>query len=169
MLRKSSIYITILIILSLALIACSSSSDSENLMELSETEEEIYNKFAQDYDESHLKGVKPLSICKLYLHAGQVQDYETEYELFIQDENYLGWSKEEHMEIPKEHRQKDWDMFEKTEDIQVSYSEDNQQAFISWIVSDDSNKDADGEPFRYSFSLAKNKEGIWKVCFLPMQ
>lgn len=133
-----------------------------NLLDLNNEELQIYNKFKQHYNEEVLRDVEPLSICKMYFYAGYNKDYETEYELYIKGEEWLGWSKEEHMSIPDNERIKDFIEFKNVEDLKAEVKEDS--AVITWKYDGDNE-----DEFRYGFNLVKNKDGIWKVSFMPMQ
>lgn len=114
-------------------------------------------------------GLQPLTVCKLYIHSGHIQDYETQYAFYIQDEMYLGWTKEEHMRgfSRKEKSQKKEEIMG-AENLRVYYTQDSNKANITWTHGDEE-RDANGNLFEYHFSLVKNKDGIWKVKFLPMQ
>ncbi len=139
-----------------------------NLQHLSKEEQFIYQEFTENLDDEGLKGLDPLTIAKLYFHAGMTGEYETEYELYIQDEDYVLWSKEEHIEIPEDHRKKEWDEISSNTNVTVTIWDDN-RATLSWESNKEELIDADGDRFMYSFSLIKNSEGVWKVSFLPMQ
>ena len=65
-------------------------------------EQEKYEEFKSSYNDDILAGLKPISICKMYLHASVVKDYETEYELYTTNEAYVLWSKEEDNKKKKE-------------------------------------------------------------------
>lgn len=178
MVKKTLVVCSLILIINLILIGCANDSGTTNLLKLTESEKKIYDKFSKNYNDTVLKGLGPLTICKLYLYAEELRDYETEYELYIQDEKYLGWSKEEHL---KEHEnEKDEGKIEGTKDeylgifrnavnVQVSYLKDNKKAVITFKNNFVTSKDIEDEDFVFTFSLAKNKNGIWKVCFLPMQ
>ncbi|MBS4538254.1 hypothetical protein GOQ27_07250 [Clostridium sp. D2Q-11] len=172
--------LVLIAILSLLLMGCddldstnSQTTDSDDdeiytidLLELSEEEMGIYDEFKKNYDESELKGVEPLSICKMYLHAGYNKDYETQYELYIKDEEYVQWSKEEDMEFPEKDRMKSYEEFQSVENLKVDITE-QKHANINWDHPEE--VDSDGKPYRFGFNLVKNKDGIWKVHFMPLQ
>lgn len=152
----------IIFTLTFLLVGC---TNSINLLELSNNELDTYNKFKENYDEFILKDLSPLSICKLYLYSLKTKDYITEYELYTKDKDYVLWSKEEHMNIPEEHRLKDFDIFINAEKLEVNINE--KTAYIIWDYKKE--LDASAKPFRVGFSLTKNKNGIWKVNFMPLQ
>lgn len=144
----------------------STEPETTSLLELNDEEMEIYNEFKENYDESVLQGVEPLSVCKMYFYASTDKDYETQYELYIKDEEYVQWSKEEHLSFSESDRMKEFDQFEKVEDLKVDIT-DSKHANVNWIYGDDFT--VDGNPIRMGFNLVKNKEGVWKVHFMPMQ
>ncbi|WP_183108653.1 hypothetical protein [Thermohalobacter berrensis] len=53
--------------------------------------------------------------------------------------------------------------------MKVKYSENKQEAIITWENNKVYSNTENEEDFVFTFRLIKNKEGIWKVCFLPMQ
>ncbi len=139
-----------------------------NLMNMSEENQEVYARFKEDYDKSTLIDKDPLTICKLYFHAISMKDYETEYQLYIQGENIRGWTYEEHMEIPDEHRMTDFEAFKKVYRLHVKYNESKTQATIIWELNN-GEMDTIGELYKQGFSLMKDEDDIWRVGFVPMQ
>lgn len=135
---------------------------------LTNIEKETYTRFTNDYNETELIGLSPISVMKLYLHAQKEKDYETEWELYTKDENEFAWSKEDHMKIPARDRLKDFSHFENPVNIELKYLNNYKDAIISWEDKHLDEYDASGNPFRFSFRLVRDK-GIWKVSFLPMQ
>ncbi len=145
------------------------SEEKIDLLDLSQEELDAYNRFKSTYDGEKLRGLEPLSLMRLYIHAIMEKDYESQWELYIKDEDYIGWDKEYHMGIPDSDRITDFSVFENAVNIKVDYYDDQENASISWEDKYLEEYDNSGYPFKYGFSLVKNKEGIWKVSFLPMQ
>lgn len=140
-----------------------------DLLDLSQEELVAYNNFKSTYDEVELRGLEPISIMKLYLHACMEKDYETEWELYSKEENQLGWDKEYHMSIKETDRRRDYSVFENAVNIRTFYDKDDVYASISFEDKYLEEYDISGYPFRFGFSLVKSKAGIWKVAFMPMQ
>ena len=53
---------------------------------------------------SHLKGLEPITIAKLYVQAGIDKKYDVKYALYTDREELVLWTKEEDEEIPDNHR-----------------------------------------------------------------
>ena len=144
----------------------------KGFLELNNLEKEVYESYIIDFDENKLRGLGPISIMKMYLHAGKEKNYEGEWELYIKEENYVVWDKEYHMSIPKDDRTKDFSQYENPVNIRVDYRDfELLEAVVSWEdkYADPDSYDGHGNPFRYPFSLIRNSNGIWKVQFLPIQ
>lgn len=157
--------LVLVIILSFLLVGCDGNKTT-NLFELEKGELKIYNQFKENYDEEVLRDVEPLTICKMYFYARYNEDYETEYELLIKDEEYVGWTKEEHMTFTHNYdRTEFYDEFKNVEDLQVSFHENTSD--VNWKYGDE--LDSNGNEIRRGFLLVKNSNGIWKVHFMPMQ
>ena len=57
----------------------------------------LYKVFAGTYDQSVLTEASPEEIVGLYYYSAQLNDYETQYELYIKDEKWVQIPKEEYM------------------------------------------------------------------------
>lgn len=138
--------------------------DFISFLELTDTELEAYNNFKLEFDHQVLKSLEPLSILKFYFVSSYKKDYDTQYELYVKDENSVMWTKEEDELIPKEHRLSDFDLFTHVYDIEVDIEDD--QAMITWHAlfgySDEQGN------WRYGFQLYR-EDDIWRVSFMPMQ
>lgn len=171
--KKLLLAFTVLLTLAIGISGCRSNGENavSNLLDLDKKEMKVYESFKNDHSESHLKGLEPLSICKIYLYASSKKDYETEYELYIKDDEHRLWTKAEHLRWSKEEEDIPFEksMFEDVEELELSYSEDERSCTISWISKHDEFMDDDGNYFRFSFYLIKNRYGVWKVSFMPMQ
>ena len=145
--------------------------EAENLINLSEYETAKLNEFKSSYDDEVLLDLEALSVCKMYLFSGYMGDYETQYEFYTRNEDYVMWSKEEDENIPKEDRMsvKDFEIFYDVYDLNVEYIDrDNwTEAIITWS-SKNGHYDENQEAWVYSFRLIKDNE-VWKVAFVPMQ
>ncbi|SHI52872.1 hypothetical protein SAMN02745751_00492 [Dethiosulfatibacter aminovorans DSM 17477] len=137
--------------------------ESISFLDMSEDELMIYESFKEEYNDEMLTAVEPFTIMKLYLYCSYIKDYETQYELYVNHEDYdMSWTKEEHMNIPEEHRISDFGEFETAYNVEVKV--EGAHALVLW------NSDYDGEEeFKYGFNLDKDENGIWKVNFIPMQ
>ncbi|MDR7870377.1 MAG: hypothetical protein RIN55_05925 [Tissierellaceae bacterium] len=140
-----------------------------NLLNLSQEELDAYNRFKSNYDEEELRGLEPISLMRLFLHATMEHDIETQWELYIKDDNYIGWDKEYHMSEFGNHKKTDFSEFENAVNIKIDYDEYNTGATIVWEDKYLEEYYDGGYPFIFGFGLVKNEDGIWKVSFLPMQ
>lgn len=139
------------------------SSIAENLttIELTPHEEVAYQNFKKDLDLEHLRGLEPMSIAKLYLRAGFEEEFEVEYALYTDRENYIQWSLEEHLNMSKydsPYKYNTINIFNgliKGEFIQLS----DYEGVINFTL--------DGEPM--SFGMLQNEDGIWQVRYMPLQ
>lgn len=144
--------------------------EENNSLKLSPIEESVYNNFSKNYDNSLLKDLEPLSICRLYLHSVELKDYETQYELYNQDENYLGWAKEEYLKDKgDDNKDKLTDTFKDASTIQIRYSDDASEAVIIFNDGDILKSNENIPESSQIFKLSKNEKSIWKVGFLPIQ
>ena len=145
--------------------------EAENLIDLSEYEAAKLNGFKSSYNDEVLLGLEPLSICKMYLFSGYMGDYETQYEFYTTNEDYVMWSKEDDENIPEEDRMSitDFKVFHDVYDLNVEFKarDYGEEAIITWS-SKNGNYDENQEAWVYSFRLIKDNE-VWKVAFVPMQ
>lgn len=145
-----------------------SSDYHENLLDLNIDEEVIYEKFKSSYDESILSEEDPITICKMYLFASLVEDYETSYALYTTNKKYVLCSKEEYKAMTKDNNIKDFEIFKDIYDLEIDINiSDEERATISWF-SKNGYVDEEQGTFKYSFSLIKDEKS-WKVSFMPMQ
>lgn len=136
----------------------------DGVFELTPQEMAAYEKFSADFDTAHLKNLGPISVAKLYVWAGYNQNYEVEYELFTDREEYIMWSKEEHLAIPDEHRAKPEDsiIFFRNIDAGEFHTGDDPFGGVSF-------RHADGPEGKASMNMIQNVDGIWQVGFIPLQ
>lgn len=136
------------------------SKETVHLLKLTAEEEKLYESFKQDYDNQVLKDASPITVMKLYLHAVQQKDHETEYELYIDDPEYVSWSKEQHLKEAANKEEPLLDPYDKELEVEFIQS-DESSGFVSYPRDDESGKG--------SFGLIKSQQGIWKVNFMPEQ
>lgn len=139
---------------------------------LNKTEQTIYNQYQETKEEALLKDVSPISIAKLYVQADLDSDYETQYALMVEYEpesKMMGWSKEEHLKNAKEHSAEEskTQLLKRMGDIGIGefIQQSEQEGYIKYECYDE-------QVSKYQemgFQLEKNEEGIWKVCFMPIQ
>lgn len=139
---------------------------TESFIELTDSELNAYNSFKENYNDMALTDLSPLSIMKLYLHAAKIKDYDTQYELYTRDENQVMWTKEEHLNIPENHRMEDFGIFETATGRTVTINDG--EAIVSWFSAHDSDA-FDEDAWQYGFRLTMDDDGIWRVGFMPMQ
>jgi hypothetical protein len=59
----------------------------KDLTDLTTYENLKFEEFKLNYDDKILIGLKPISICKMYLFASLTKDYETQYELYTSNKD----------------------------------------------------------------------------------
>ncbi|MCA1029812.1 hypothetical protein LCL95_02045 [Bacillus timonensis] len=121
----------------------------------------VYQSYTETKDEALLEGLEPVDIFTFYIKASEEGDYETQFALSIQDEEYI-----KPFESPEALKEEDEGMreqrlagIEKIKGLKVKQrivDENN-----AYIVIDAENG--------LGFSLVKDKNGIWKANWLPFQ
>lgn len=127
---------------------------------LTESERAIYDHFSADFNEEHLRALDPVSIAKLYVQAGLENNHEAEYALYTDREEYVRWTKEEHLEISlkEEVTQKELlDLFNGIQNGKFIEKNEN-HGYIEF-----NNNGMKG------FQMVKDEDGIWNVGFMPIQ
>ncbi len=105
----------------------------EDLTDLSTYESLKFDEFKLNYDDKVLLGLKPISICKMFLHASLIKDYDTEYELYTTNGEGFFISKEEYMNIPINERMSDFTVVEDVHNLKVEINKyDKEYATIIW-------------------------------------
>lgn len=136
------------------------SVNQENKLELPEWLLDRYLQFAASHNKQVLKGLSPSDVFQLYFYAEEHQDYQTQYALFMDDEEYVKMfaTYEDYLGAVEIHDQqillqrvKKGSLFENIVD--------ETSAFVS--IEEEENG--------FSFGFSKNKEGIWCVNWLPIQ
>lgn len=144
----------------------------EDLIDVTLMELDHYKAFKENYDVEALRGLSPLSVCKLYLYSNYVDDYESEFEFYTTLENYTMWTKEEHLNFPEQDRKMAYDVFRQVYNLEVEYFYDEESgevesAGIRWNTHN-GYVDEEYGSWVYTFSMVI-EDGIWRVTFLPMQ
>lgn len=140
----------------------------EDLTDLSSYEHWKFEAFKINYDDEVLLGLEPIAICKMYLYALLIEDYDTVYELYTKDESGFYWTKEADEEYRLKGNMSDFSVFEDIYNLKVeinAYDEDN--AVITWH-SKNGYFDENIGNYIYSFALKRDGD-IWKASFVPMQ
>lgn len=133
---------------------------------MSEDEVQAYAEFAKLKSDDLLKDLEPIVIFRYYVFASTTGDYKTQYSLYMKDEKY---------ELP--------DLESFLTDIQADPTEpgNTKKFWEKWLNSQLEQKingdsayivvsSGKGNPEELlSFGLTRNKEGIWKVNWLPIQ
>lgn len=136
----------------------------DGVFELTPEEMAAYENFSADFDTAHLKDLDPVSVAKLYVWAGYNQNYEVEYELLTDRDEYVMWSKKEHLAIPDEHRAKPEDsiIFFRNIDAGEFHTADDPFGGVSF-------RHADGPEGKANMNMIQNEDGIWQVGFMALQ
>ncbi len=140
----------------------------EDLTDLNTYENLKFEEFRLNYDDKVLLGLEPISICKMYLYASLIKDYDTVYELYTTNEEGFFWTKEEDMNIPIIERMSDFTVVEDVYNLKFEINKsDDENAVITWN-SKNGYFDENIGAHIYGFSFVKDGD-VWKVSFLPMQ
>lgn len=130
-----------------------------------------YNSFAKTKDYSLLKGLQPIEIYKMYFHAGEVEDYRTQYSLYYNDGKWLVPTLKDFLnDIKNDSTNK-----ENTAKLIKMLNEDVESAYFEFIDKHEGyivlnlKKGVSDEDPKRGFSLLRGGDGIWKVRWLPMQ
>ncbi|WP_438312137.1 hypothetical protein [Sporosarcina sp. FA9] len=131
---------------------------------------DLYKAFSATRDQSLLKNVAAVEIVGLYFYTVEIGDYDTQYDLYVQDDRYIVIDKKEHLSFSEDH----------------PVSEEDKMINLFKGVSFEAKRDIDGilqgvaklfvKPGTFSdeeeewkhFSMMKTKFG-WRVHFMPMQ
>ncbi|WP_342598698.1 hypothetical protein MHB48_14575 [Psychrobacillus sp. FSL H8-0483] len=116
--------------------------------------QKLYSSFSASYDQAVLKGARAEEIVGLYYYCTQLQDYDTQYELYVKDKKYYPISKEEYsLNLGITHLIEIW----KLEFRQLSEDEG-----VVTIIQDTTEEE------HASFQL-KHTENGWRAAFMPTQ
>ncbi|MFS0840256.1 hypothetical protein [Paenibacillus sp. 1P03SA] len=127
-----------------------------------------YEDFAKTRTDDSLQGLEPIDIFRYYVMASEKGDWETVYALLAKGSDYATPSREQYLadigrepEADKQAKQK-WDTLRKDYTLYQEISGDS--AYI--VMTKRGSVSAEDKK---GFSLIRNKAGIWKVSWLPMQ
>ncbi|RDI45785.1 hypothetical protein [Falsibacillus pallidus] len=124
----------------------------------------LYKQFSAKHDDMLLRGLTPLQIFTLYFYAEDQKDYGVQYWLFNHDPDVEQIFKSEEDWIQSS--QKDGGSL--LEKVKNSYLEekivDDSNAYI--LISSEKNQGLENS---LGFGLSKNKAGVWKVNWMPIQ
>jgi hypothetical protein len=131
---------------------------------LTPEEEVIYEKFQQDLDEKHLKGLNPISIAKLYVQFQIDKKYDAAYELYTDNEGFVQWTREDDKQIPESDRGTLAHTLMTYNNIDTGkfVPDGEDEGYIEFKASP--NADATS-----GFKMIKDEDGIWNVAFTPIQ
>lgn len=129
----------------------------------------IYKQYSKKKDDNLLKGYEPIDICKLYLYAWEKEDYETEYALYIKEENYGTPSYDQYEKdinhdpgIKENTKAFIKNLKENSISIKQSINDNNAMVVFKF-------KDREFMGGEISFGLVKSSKGIWKANWMPFQ
>lgn len=136
--------------------------DANNQLVLPQALQAAYDTFSKTHDDQALKDLTPFDIFQLYFYAEEQADYKTQYAMFIDDPEYEKIFKTEGEYIAAStepnNRPGKKDLIEKIRKSSPEMHIIGDSAYIS--ISKENG---------LSFGLTKNKKGIWKVNWLPLQ
>lgn len=136
-----------------------------NLTELNPEEMELYEEFSNTYDIEVLRGSSPIVITKMYIYASFIGDYETAYELYVTDENYVLFSKDEYIESSQGENEK-YDNYLEAYNLYVKYY-DSDGACLFWAKDQETLYEI--HTLYYQIFHLTKEDGIWRVDYLPIQ
>jgi len=124
----------------------------------------LYKTFATDKDPEALKEVSPIEIVGLWFYTAEIGDFETQYALYIQNEDHLVIPKEEYLRNVSNENQPPFE--EKYSEISFELVDPDHSTGIAKLKVD---KEAFPEEEEWKgFQLIKTDSG-WRVAFMPMQ
>lgn len=135
-----------------------------------DSEREAYETYREQPSDDLLKGLEPMDVFRYYVTASYTSDYETVYALYIQDPKYDKPDREKFLSDVQsdsgleEREKKAWDKFMQRYD-KLEQQIDGDTAIIAMIDTDGNN----AEEREMNFRLVRNKDGIWKVGWMPLQ
>lgn len=124
------------------------------------TEEgKLFTSFQKTHDKSLLKGVNQQTIGRLYVYAWLIGDYETEYQLMVDNPEAVMWSQEEHVQMKLDAKPANPAfLIELAQNIKNSRWVDTEPNH-GYLVNETT------EPHMY-MQMSQNNDGIWQVNFL---
>lgn len=131
--------------------------ETTNTVSLSPELDVIYQEYAIDKNDERLRGLSPLEIFQLYVKAELEGDYETQYWLYIQDKESL------QVETVKQYVN---DV--KKQGTEPLITEHVNNPLLKEVYPDEKHAYIPLED-GLSFGFTKDRNGIWKVNWLPLQ
>lgn len=127
----------------------------------------IYDYFAETRDPDRFRGQPGVDILRIFLYAGELEDYEMQYALYFQGEGSQGIEREKYLkEAAKNPQGKMEDLF-KT----ISFKGNEQDENGNWTglatLTVDVEKNPSEEPIK-NIQMMWTKNG-WRVMFNPME
>ncbi|WP_313894558.1 hypothetical protein [Psychrobacillus sp.] len=122
----------------------------------------LYKLFAGSHDQTVLKDATPEEIVGLYYYCMQLGDYETQYELYIKDEQYQRIPKEEYMSGPHE----------KISDIQKEFSSfrfdqrSDKEGYVVLTLNPENTLYSNDQVVGFAVIYTDNG---WRAAFMPTQ
>jgi len=137
---------------------------------VSNSEREAYEAYRKQPSDDLLQDLEPIDIFRYYVTASYNGDYGTVYDLLIQDPHYDKPDRAAFLSDVSadsgltERGQKSWDKFMQKYD-KLEQRIDGDTAIIAMIDTDDGRT----EESEMNFRLIRNKAGVWKVGWMPLQ
>ncbi|MBW5446023.1 hypothetical protein GE107_08110 [Cohnella sp. CFH 77786] len=134
---------------------------------MSEEEKQAYQEYAEKKSDELLKGKRPLEIFRYYVEANREGDYGTVHALYAQGHEFATPDLEtflkdvENDPEGRERSRQQWETYQKRYRLEEQIKSDS-----AWVVMSDGSKDPESVKH---FGLTLNKDGVWKVNWLPMQ
>jgi hypothetical protein len=142
----------------------------DTTIELSTELQSIYKEYAKKKNDMLLRGLKPIDIFKMYYHAMNLGDLETEYEFYHKGKNSGTPDRETYFNDPffnvsEKELENAKDFYKQLETVQTFYEVylSNDETVISFKIEPDSFN-------TFGFRLIKDSNTeVWKVSFIPLQ
>lgn len=122
----------------------------------------LYKSFAGTHDQTVLKDAKPEEIVGLYFYCVQLEDYETQYELYIKDDDYIQIPKEEYMSAPHQQLR---DIREEFTSLRFEQRSD-EEGYVFFTL--DPNRTLYLKDTVIGFAVIHTENG-WRAAFMPTQ
>jgi hypothetical protein len=138
-----------------------------SVFDLSPELKDLYFAYMKEKKDELLKGLTPIDIFKLYVHAEEEGDLHTQYALYIQDEEYEKPTLEQFLEDVKKDPAGAERSYKQIAELKEQANgfevmmQDEKRAIVYVKFKDHR------EPL--GFRVRKDKNNIWKVSWLPIQ
>lgn len=157
-------------------------AENENLHEgwvLSPQQLELYETFTRQPNDALLKGLEPVDIFKWYMRAVLLGDFDVVYALFIQGSEYAVPSREEFLNgvagDPEGVQRGKVQSKTLEQNYRLEQRMEGDAALIVMTLNGKQNPKDEVAGLgvvledQKGFGLTRNKEGVWKVNWMPMQ